>query len=387
MPYTIKFDHPPAGISVSAARDGEMVLVQQIEFTSTEDGQVFIDRLEGIVNDLLTTLRPQRTFRPSEVDHLLAIIEKDGKTTVYVNEIPQLVSIRINRPCQKGEAIARNDIVDFGKFCLTGIAIPEDAGILYLFSVGWRKGLFFDLSPIGPTVAVREYDCETLFGRLHGYVMFQERFAIAEDVWCKLFAFKWFPFAGIKNDLIGELLSYIRSNWNPDDLTDRICDDIKTKLTGFLDTWDKSGVFSPHMEIIRRAAERFLADDFISCSGLLYPRIEGLLRSHLMNVQPSSKVTQATLSESPIESLRNNFQSLLMPHKFQEYLASVYFASFNPNDTDIGISRNSVGHGVASPSEFSKKSALIAILVVQQLYYCIETAPMKTGLAIPTSKS
>jgi len=387
MPYTIKFEQPPAGISVSAAREGEMVTIQQIEFTSTEDGQVFIDRLEGFVNDVLTTLRPQRDFRPSEVDHLLAVIEKDGKTTVYINEIPQIVSIRINRPCEKGEAIGRNDIVDFGKFCLDGITIPENAGILYLFSIGWRKGLFFDLSSIGPTETIRDYDCETLFGRLHGYVMFQERFAIAEDVWQKLFSLKWFPFAGIKNELIGELLSYIRSNWNPDDLTNRVCDDVKTKLTGFVDAWEKNTVFGPHMEIIRRAVDRFLAEDFISCSGLLYPRIEGLLRSHLTHTQPSSKATQATLSETPIESLRNNFQSLLMPHKFQEYLASVYFASFNPVDISIEISRNSVGHGVASPAEFSKKSALIAILVVQQLYYCIETTPLKTGLVIPSNRA
>jgi hypothetical protein len=41
-----------------------------------------------------------------------------------------------------------------------------------------------------------------------------------------------------------------------------------------------------------------------------------------------------------------------------------------PTGGALPLSRNSVGHGVAYASEFNLESALIAILVCHQLFYC-----------------
>ena len=65
MPYEIKFDKPPAGHAVSAARAEETVSVQASEFISTEDGQHFISRVEGFPSEVLSLLAPQRQFRPN----------------------------------------------------------------------------------------------------------------------------------------------------------------------------------------------------------------------------------------------------------------------------------------------------------------------------------
>jgi hypothetical protein len=75
------------------------------------------------------------------------------------------------------------------------------------------------------------------------------------------------------------------------------------------------------------------------------------------------------MSQSAIEAELENKQCLLLPQRFETYLLDVYFENFDPNKQNIGISRNSVGHGVASESEFNQKSALIGILIVQQLFY------------------
>ena len=47
MPFEIDFGKTPTGHVLDAARDGENVVNQYSEFTSTEDGQHFIQRLEG----------------------------------------------------------------------------------------------------------------------------------------------------------------------------------------------------------------------------------------------------------------------------------------------------------------------------------------------------
>jgi hypothetical protein len=68
--------------------------------------------------------------------------------------------------------------------------------------------------------------------------------------------------------------------------------------------------------------------------------------------------------------------SLLLPHKLERYLSEVYFADFEPTDASPSISRNSVGHGIANEDEFNEKSAVIGLLVTQQLLYCFEKMPM-----------
>jgi hypothetical protein len=47
MPFELKLDRRPAGYSVKGARHGELCPVIVQEFTSSEDGDLFISRLEG----------------------------------------------------------------------------------------------------------------------------------------------------------------------------------------------------------------------------------------------------------------------------------------------------------------------------------------------------
>jgi hypothetical protein len=61
MPIDIDLGNPPAGYSLTAARPGAQVAVQYLEFTSSEDGQHFIKRLEGIPTDILLKVTPPRS--------------------------------------------------------------------------------------------------------------------------------------------------------------------------------------------------------------------------------------------------------------------------------------------------------------------------------------
>jgi hypothetical protein len=129
MPYEIRFDKPPAGYALSGARGGEHALIQTFEFTSTEDGQHFILRLEGFPDEILQCLQPQRRIAPSEVDHLLALINSDGRTTVYVNELELVGTVRPNRPIAKGELLGKDDLVEV-KALDVGVQIPPDVGFV-----------------------------------------------------------------------------------------------------------------------------------------------------------------------------------------------------------------------------------------------------------------
>ena len=146
MSVEIDLENPPAGYLLSSVKEGEEAQIAYREFTSTEDGQHFIQRLEGLPNDILQRLPSQ--ILPSQVDHLLAICRRDGKADVYVNELDIHMNIRLARSIKAGEEVLKRDIVDIEDIKL-GVQIPDDAGVLFVFSVGWRKGLFYDFEPIG----------------------------------------------------------------------------------------------------------------------------------------------------------------------------------------------------------------------------------------------
>jgi hypothetical protein len=55
----VRLDAPPAGYALESATEGQTAHVAVREFTSSEDGKVFISRLEGIPQQLLSLLPPQ----------------------------------------------------------------------------------------------------------------------------------------------------------------------------------------------------------------------------------------------------------------------------------------------------------------------------------------
>jgi hypothetical protein len=105
MPFEVRLDEPPAGYALESATEGETARVAVREFTSSEDGELFVSRLEGIPQQLLSLLPPDARVKPSMVDHLVAIIHTDSTATVYLNECNIRAQIRVARPIEAGEEI------------------------------------------------------------------------------------------------------------------------------------------------------------------------------------------------------------------------------------------------------------------------------------------
>ena len=163
MPFEVDLGEPPAGYAHTSGRSGEHVDVVYREFTSTEDGGHFIQRIEGAAGDILQRLPSQ--ISPSQVDHMLAICRRDGKADVYVNELDLRLNVRSARSIEAGEYISKDDIADMESVEL-GVQIPDDAGFLFVFSIGWRKGLFFDFGPTLQDPQPRQYDIAAVLGQM-----------------------------------------------------------------------------------------------------------------------------------------------------------------------------------------------------------------------------
>lgn len=371
LSFRIQFDQIPAGYSLNACKKGEEVQIINREFVSSEDGDLFISRLEGFPSAILNKLPQDYLGIETKLNNMLALIRKDKTIQTYIN-YPVKGLIQVKRAVEKGGAVFKNDISDVHKFEFSGIKVPNDVGVVAIISSGWRKGLYYDLGPCSPYDGnPREYDLFELLGGYYSYITFQNRFKITDEQWKSLFINQWFPFIGLKNETIDGILNYVSNNWDTDELLEKVKQEAISIIEKKLDHWSNVEVFSEHVGFIKKAYEHYVNDDHLSCIHVLFPQIEGVLRSFQVIQGEASKSSQKDLAgiiTSDKVNPKHHFFSPLLPMRFAQYLSEIYFASFNPTG-EKPLSRHSVAHGVAREESFSLKGSTIGFLILDQLNY------------------
>lgn len=339
-------------------------------FTSSEDGAPFVSALEAFPKQILDVLSGQKIIKPSFVDHMLAIIKKNGEALVYINELSMILMARPKRRVEKGDPVSRNDIVDIESLTLDKISIPNDSGILFLFSVDWKKGLFFDFGPLLNPPIERDYNLEILLGSLYAYLDYQRLFKLQDVDWQEFFNQGWFPFISLSRETIKDLCDFAQNKWDIDELLEKVAKDVASFMSGLPDRWAKKDFMQPHINLLKHATEKYLQGDYISTASILYPRIEGIMRELYENKE--KKPSQMNLVDSVVQPLisRTHEHSFLLPQKFKLYLQEVYFKSFEPGKP-AQLSRHSIAHGVANSDLFNQKAAIIGILIIDQIFFSL----------------
>jgi hypothetical protein len=356
----------PAGYAAQSARPGEDLLVQTAGYFTSEDGLAFIRLLEGLPSDWAALLPPNQRNPVSQIDHLLGILGPDRTLSLYINELTITAAVQSRGPKAAGEPVMEDEIRDLLTINL-GVDIPETHGVVHVFSKGWRKAMFFDLRPLSKDGGKRDYDIDRQLGACYSYLWFQSRLTFDEADWTHLFTEGWFPFSGLGDSLLSQMANYVRDRWPLDELLPAIVNETAQIGRNMVGQQEGMSLLQPHLDVLNTALARFEAKDYLSTVHLLYPRIEGLLRSHFAQHR-TLRATQDRLIDSAIlagSSARNDY-SLLMPTRFQRYLKDVVFADFDPVSA-AGVSRNTIGHGVVDPSACDAKAAAVGFLVLDQL--------------------
>lgn len=380
MPFQLNFGGMiPAGFSTENIKGPGIVRICTSEFVTSEDGETLISRLEEMAKILFGAIRPPTMVNPACVHDFLAIVRPDGSGTLFINELSHLAQMQPKRDVRAGEAVFYDDIADVQRVRLLHngevVEFPKDAGIAFFFPVGWRKGLFYDFTPLRGEA--RTGDLELVLGQHYAYLAFHERLGISASELDELAEQKWFPFITLGQRTIQNMMLQLRSGGQVDDILDTINDEVAESLPAELAKWQKNPVFSEHAAILQKAVERFLAKDYISAVSIVFPQIEGLLRSHHLQAKLTGPWKPQALIETAIAANPNvqHPHCLLLPAKFQAYLEKVFYAPFDPGNPQE-LTRHTVAHGVAPAADFNKKGATLGFLVLSQLaYYLITTTP------------
>jgi hypothetical protein len=369
MPVEVVLNEVPAGVVIKACRGGESASVRVTGFVSSEDGQELITHLEQFPSTLLAKAVGDRVS-PSQVDNLLAIVRRDKTATVYVNELRPTLTTKIAVAKEKGDPVFKDDIVDITNVDL-GVNVPDDAAVVFVFSWGWRKGVFYDFSPLRPDAAHRAFDLPATLGALYTRLMFQERFPISNDDWANLFKEGWFPFVGLRGETVKLLLTHLRAGWGLDDLTPRVVDEVGSKARSFFEVWKSHPALAEYAPILGEAVGLFQSGDHAGCSQLLHPRIAEAVRAALPPSGAPDQGGQEDLGEHDASPDAVRAESLLMPHRFEAYLREVYLPTFNPE-----------GPAESAVPWPAPKSAAVGLLVVHQLFHSL--GPANRGLQTET---
>jgi hypothetical protein len=375
MPRMIELDHQPLGYCVEPGFTGETVTIRSKEFLSSEDGNDFTTRLEGVTNAYAPVFGPGGV-KPSQVDHFLAVVHPDRRTTVYCNELQFVALARIKRvkPAEfkTGELLFVDDIADIEEVELRDsddnpISVPDDCGVCLIFSHGWRKGLFFDYSVFGPHGKPRTDKLPKLFGHFLARLVFQEMYSVTDDQWRRLFEWGWFPFAGLKHDDRKKLLSWANFDRYPGPVLEEISRNFGADLEHRLESWKRYELLNRQMEFLSHALSRYQADDHVSCISILYPRIEGVMRTLFTDENPGQRLTQGTMVTNLVEN--QYVHSVLLPNRFDEYLKQVYFREFKQSEGEVPLSRHSIAHGVSKAKDYDLIRASLGFMVLDQIFH------------------
>lgn len=362
-------EKPVVGFSLDAARAGDNVRVAQRYFLTDYDGDLFFACLDQISRIYLNDWILKERKSVSTISNCLIFIQKNNEAEVYINS-PTFMEIVPKRTIEKGSEVFREDIGDIRRISFQGIPTKADCGVIYIFSNGWRRGLYFDFLPIQPETHHTTGDLETLFASFYSYLIFPEVHRLEPLVKKKMFELGWFPFIRILGWCFEEICNTLKNNFPLIEVEMNVVDSFDEKsIRDMKDAWMTKEIFKKHKTVIERGIDRFIEEDYISAIHIFYPRIEGLMRYLFLGEK--EKPTSDTLADklATVAKGKSVGLSLFLPEEFKEYLKQFYFSSFDLEKGEIDLSRHSLAHGVAKEEDFSKIGAFQAILILDQIFY------------------
>lgn len=381
---TYHFDkvHYFAGFAVENGKNGETVkILTRASLTSDETD--FYKYIEQISAEFLT----KADIHIDSVHHMLVVIHNDQSADVYINEFTMSVEARIKKAAVKGAKVMLSDIADIRNLRFPDTDIQDSDKVIFCCKVGWRFGLFFDLTPgmqqvdKKGTMKLEKLDIQqmhSMIGRLYRYLAFYDVYKTLEskDDFNAMLKDGWFPFI----EIIGKEYKALSETYvSQDDIEDKVQKIVdgfnKKRVNAITRKWWGYTTFKDKKKLIQAGVKAFLDNDsagFINCIKNLTTEIEGVLRAvYLEETGKGKKVKSTDLIDYIIkkETDKSGGDSLLLPTAFLGYLKGVVFADFDTEAKKVNMSRNSSGHGVAAADQYTKSRALQLILVLDQLYF------------------
>lgn len=144
MPIEFTLNERLVGLALHPATPNERLMIQFGELVPPWDAARALQVLEALQGCVFS--RIPGFPDPSQVRQLVVVARQDLTATAYVNESTLKAFCQVNRAVNAGEPVLAGDISEIREVSL-GIEVPDDASVVVVTSVGWRRSVYYDFGP------------------------------------------------------------------------------------------------------------------------------------------------------------------------------------------------------------------------------------------------
>jgi len=365
-PVIIPTSSIPAGFPLTDVPPESYCWLEVAGYHTFDEGLRFYTMLESFSEYVKYT-----GLIESCIDRMLVCISRK-ETHIYANnQLPMMARMRAKRNLKAGEAIFRDDIAGIDQVDFPGICPPAGSGFMLLVSVGWRRGICFDLEPLAspPSETTEEAfnKVKSFGGMVLAHLHFTERFLLSTEDWEKVLPAGWFPFVFLPENLWRSLFTSIRNGWDLQTAELKIHEKWLTSCEDRLTGWKANKHFAPHIDFLDRAVRAYKQSDWLTVVSVAAPRVEGLMR---IAFGAWGKQREAIDRLAEQVKRQEHARSLLFPDRLRQYF-EIFFRFTQFSGPDLPPTRHTLAHGVVPADKLNRKEALTLLLLIDHLLYCM----------------
>lgn len=342
------------------------------------------------MTDHLGSILSENKILQDTVCRFLLVIHEDLTADLFVNDFVIELEIRTKGKINAGDLVMHSDIADIVRVKFPDIKILETDKIIFCTKIGWRFGLFFDLTPRSPSqTGITPFHSEKLdldkmekdIGFLYQYLNFYHVYKVLEAGTCfeEMLSDGWFPFIDILSDEYKELIAIYENKFDIEIRKRAVIEKFdKERIAQITGKWWGSTIFNMKKPILEAGINAYLEntdDGNINCIKNLWTEIEGILRaSYLSEKGKGGNIKSHHLIKHIISKAKKKVgtdKTLFLHVPFLQYLEKVVFPSFDTESGRDELSRNTSSHGVAAAKQYTRERAIQLILVLDQIFFYI----------------
>ena len=364
---------PLCGFAAEPSRGGQTVKVWT-RLALTSDDQLFhrlTENFASVVNHMAQ--QAGISVRLNHADTVLLVIKADNTAELWLDTAAVSLRCVVKRNIAAGEILFEHDIADVNGMSFPCVNIEATDRVLCIFREAWRFAFAFDFNPDGKLDVDRfTRTLGTLYRELRYRHLYE---ALSDpDLFDRLLASGWFPFAEIITSEFKELLHNYEASFELKEVEDAILAKFDAaRLQRILDRWIAKPHFAAKGALLKSAIDAYNRNDPVAVIKILLTEIEGVLNDAHRAAHGGQGAKLKELLKFAVESAERKAgqpDTLLFPAAFAQYLAAHTFANFDPvAQTGTADSRHAVGHGAAAQESYTMPRALQAILTLDQLAF------------------
>jgi len=368
--YTVELSQPPVGLARHPGQDPHHWWVMTKGLSTPDgDGYSFYSAMNSFTEMFLTPYLADGKHFVSDISNAIAVFGPELKADVRVN-FPVLLRARPKRSVAAGELVVSDDIADVTDMKVQGIEIPDDFGVMFFFHVHWRQVLFLDLEPLSPGNPPRQLTLEKVLGKIWARLSYPDVFKLTSQDFASLADIGWFPFVSVPQSVFAQLVWCIKNQVDPKHAVAEILSCMDDAVFARMkERVEKNELLKAEVEFFARALDYYRKGDFIGSVSIIVPRVEGVMRR--LFVSRTENPSHKTMPEVLLEHVSKKYphSNLMFPAEFRDYLKRFYFRNFEaqPDYKVPYVSRHTQGHGVSDGASYTQETALIYLLVFDQI--------------------